>query len=415
MKKSKKLLLAMLVAGSMAVLTACGMKEPTEDDVMEALIDEEIIDEDEEDNYTVTIDKVSLDEEDEEAKVTCLVVSKEGSMEVTNKYKIRFKYRDDKSWRPKEVELKDTETKLVAGIEDEEAAELVEDMYLSVDGTGVSMDDEDVTFKAGKHENDLENMQDTVTFECTASSGYYELAFNLEVVFQFYSYDTDGYWSYIDYSVTDVETEYAENYTLEPTAEEVAEALAENDEKFYAMSEKYLYASEGAEITDFTAEEAEISEYYAYVPVTFTYKYEETSIKLSASLVYYYYESDGWVFDYVDDYELLDFHCGLTGTYSGKSGDNTVTIKFLDTYNAEKYGMDAEVSVTTAEGVSYSYKAYVTSWAPSDENEFAITAGDWIVEPADGYYYTSSYYGNLKDGSLVSNSSWNPWTFTKQQ
>lgn len=414
MRKSKKLVLAMLMAGSLTALTACAkMEDPTTDDVMEALIDEKMIEEDDEDKYTITIDKVSIDEEDEEAKVTCSVVSKEGSLEVTKEYKVRFKYRDDKSWKSKEVELKDTEKKLVEGIDDETASDLIENLYVTADEMNVNLSNENSTFEVDKHENDLENKKDKVIYKCTATSGYYDLTFDLEVTFGYEEYSDSWYRS--DYKVDNVEKEYAENYTIDLKEADVAKALADEKVRFTALSEYYNFSGDGVKISDFAAGEATIDEYSAKVPATFTYTYNDVVVKLSVDMKYSYNTEKGWQFSYLDSYEVVDFDCGLTGTYSGLSGTDTVTITIADTYNVEKKGMDAQISVTTAEGVSYSYVAYLRSYKPSDDNYFSLADGDWISQPATGYYYTASYSGKVKNGNLTSDSTWNPWTFTKQQ
>ncbi len=425
MRKSKGIILSALMAGCMMSLTACGkMEEPTEDDVLEALVKEDIIEEDAEDDFTVSIDKVSLDEEDEEAKVTCSVVGKKGSIEVTNEYRIKFKYKDDKSWKAKDVELRDSKSELVEGISDERAQELIESLYVSVDGTGMNMDDEGVSYELDSHEEDLEENKDVVTFKCEASKGIYDFTFDLKVTYNHYSYDNESSWSYSFYEVENVEKEYVDGYEFKLSEKDVAAGLKTEDlHSLSIMGNSFDFDDEEAEITveelgEFKADD--YNEKYGTVPVTFTYKYKDVSVQISAIVKFEYDTDEGWGFDAIGQYEILNFTCGMAGNYTGTitEGDVKSTFKMTisDVYDADAYGMPAEVIVTSPTGKTYSYSATLESYKISDDKcEFAIYDKDWIAEPTEDPYTKISFYGYYKDGVITTQYATDIWTMQKQK
>lgn len=418
MKKFKALLLGMLMVLCLGVLTACGVKEPTEDDVKEALEDKEYLPgskkgEDKKDvDYEISVDKVRMSDDKDEARVTCTLVVKEGSVETSTEYKIKFKLRDDKSWKVKEVEAGDAETKLVSGITDDDIKELVKSIYVYVDNASIDFDDETTTFKIGDHDTDLEGMKDTVTLECTGEEGFSKYSFDLEVEFYYSTYDNK--WYVNNKKVENIETSYADGYEVEFTKEDIAADLKNVTQTLPVMGEYYEFTDENATIEVTKIGETEYDNYYSYTTVTIKYTISDVVMEVELELEYYY-DDDGWEFQWIEKGTVLSFDSDIIGTYKGTDGDKNITIVIKNEfYKEDSRNLAAEVTVTT-NGITYSYSAYVSNYEPSDEGYISIAGYEWITEPSDASYYKESYTGSFANGAITPRYSWDKWSFTKQQ
>lgn len=439
MKKFRFLLLAMLLVFSMALFTGCGVEEPTLEDVEEALRDEGYLPEDDDadkdsddedggsdnedtdkkDNKTeweVTIDKCKLNDDKDKATVTATLKVTNGSVETSTEFKITFKIKDDKSWKCKEVEKGESESKLVSGISDEEAEKIAKTCSYNIEEGDIDAyvyGDSLSSLTVGEHENDLENMKDVVKFTATGVDGFIEVEFEAEVTF-YYSVSGE-YWYASDVKVlSGAKVDFVDSYKFSADAKDVQAALEEEDDYCYFLGSYYYYNE--CELTDFEIEDVEPngSSYYLEVPCSFTMTNGDVSMKITAT-VEYYYDGSGWEYEYIYDETLESWESDIIGTWKGvDEGEGNVTIEIPADFDEDGY-LFATVTVASTDNGTYSYTMKVYGYDPVT-GEIDLSFGEWITMPKDGNTYGYTNYGgeiSKNDGVWRSTYSWDNYSFSK--
>lgn len=229
MKKIKYLIVCLFVMLAFFAFTACGVKEPTESDVEKALqdagylpggsddSDDEDDDEDEDDGddedadseddsskeddstYTITLDKVKLNDDKDKATVEATVVVSSGSVNATTGYKLTFKLKDDKTWKVKgDIEITDETTYELLGITDEDAAAVLSDegnyCYLSTDSCTIYFYDADeLSVKVNSHNVDNDELSDTANLTITGKTEEISYTLTMNATFNYSSYSNTWY------------------------------------------------------------------------------------------------------------------------------------------------------------------------------------------------------------------------------
>lgn len=419
MKKFKVLMLGTAMLCAVSMFTACGkVAEPTEDEVIEAFVDEDVMTKDQkkEGDFKVEITKVKINDDQDRATVDCKLKSQDGPLSKTTEYEIKFKYdEDDKEWKVRKgkVTAGETKTELTKEIEDDKAKELITYESFYAEDEYVSLSDEDTTFEIGEHKLDKEAMTDTVTVTGTSTSGYLDIEFTVEYTFMY-----SGSWFTSNENVVEASSEYVDGYEIEElSTADFGQMLYDDGESFWVMGYYYEADSENVTISDVSLGEVEYNGSYAYADVTFVVKEDDVEFAMDSEVVLWFdTDSSKWEFNYFNDYTLTSFKCDAIGTWNGKNGDDTVVITINDTLVEDDDNLSATVTITTPEGITGTYSAYIYEYEP-DNLYMSIEDIEWITEPAEGGLYRESFYGYYDETvtTFKGRYTWDDWSFTKQQ
>lgn len=419
MKKFKALLLGSVMVFALGMLTACGkVPEPTVDDVVEALVDEDVITKEQkkEGKYEVKINDIDINDDQDKATVECEFTIQDGPISKTTEYEIKFKIRDDKeTWRVRsgKVEAGETKSELTEEISDDKAKELIAWDSFEVEDEYVSMDDENTTYEIKEHKLDKEAMTDTVTVEGTAKEGYLDITFTVK-----YTFSYSGNWYLTTDEVTESSSEYVDGYEItDLKTEDFATMLADDGESFWVMGYYYNADSEDVTISDVVLGEIEYSGSYAYADVSFVVKEADVEFVMDSEVVLYFdTETSEWAFNYFNDYSLTSFKCGAIGTWKGTNNEDTVVITIDDTLVEDDDNLSASITITTPEGVTGTYDAYINEYEPGNLY-MSIEDLDWTTEPSDTSLSKETFYGYYDEtiSTFKGAYSWDKWSFTKQQ
>ena len=410
-------------------LTACGgPKNPTEDDVRDALEDagyiveedkDEDEDEDEEDaeiskdsdktKYEVKIDKVKLNDDKDKAKVDATLVATTGKVKATTTFKITFKYKESsKKWKAKEVEVDDeTEYKLSGAPSEDEVSELLKSnslygdtaSYYSSDFTGVK--------EAG--EGKVEDLTYTGTYEATYE-GFSISTVTVELTMEYYA---DYGWYINDYEITDVASEVSDEYAFDIAEGDVIAYYEDNYSSWYTTFLGSYSSDDEIVVSDVEIDDVEVTDTSLYdVPLSFTVTFNgKNSVTYDATMTCYYDEDDGWYISSIYTDTVSSYSMDCVGTWSGtvdKYG-TTATVEITDELNDYGYPI-ANVKVHCSSEDSYSYEvgdyeweAYVYGYETSSETtSLSVSFSKMISCPEGGDYDYRSFYGNItSDGWVI--------------
>ncbi len=419
MKKFKSLVLGTTMLLAVTMLAACGkVAEPTTDEVIEALVDEKVLTKEQkkEGKFEVKIKDVSINDDQDKATVECELSMQDGPLSKITEYEVKFKYdEDDKEWkvRKNKLEAGETKTELTKEIDDEKVKELIEWESFYASEKYVSLSSDSTKYEIDSHKLDKEAKTDTVTITGTAVSGYYNVEFEVEYVF---SYGSSWYES--SENVVESSTSYVDGYEIEEfSAAEFAQMLRDDSESFWIMGYSYDVDSDDVTISDVKAGEIEYNNSYAYVDVTFTVKEADVEMTIDSDVVLWFDEDKSkWNFNYFDEYTLTSFKCDAIGTWDGTYGDNTVVLTINDTLVEDDDNLSVTVTITSPEGVTGTYSAYVSEYEPGNLY-MAIEDIEWTTEPSDTTIYRETFYGYYDEEmtSFKGRYTWDDWSFTKQQ
>ncbi len=417
MKKFKALILGSIMVFSFAMLTACGeVPEPTEDDVMDALVDEDLITKEfkKEGDYELKIDKIKINDDQDRATVDCTLTVQNGPISTSTEYEVKFKIRDDKeSWKTKSAEVGEVKTELTKEITDEEIEDALSWESISVEDYYISLSDDDVDYKIGKHNLDKESNSDTVVITGTSDEGYLTISFEVEFKFVY-----SGGWYASSENVTDSSVEYAEGYEIDEISDEDFQTmLADEYESIYVMGYGYDADSDDVTISEVKLDEIEYNDNYSYADISFTVAEGDVEFTVDSEVTLYYdLDEEEWEFYYFNDYEITSFTCGSQGKWTGTNDEDTVIITVEDELYEDDDYLKATVDVTTKDGVKYSYAAYVSEYEPGNLY-MAIIGDEWIVEPTDTTVEMYTYYGYYDEDitTYTPDYTYKKFTFTKQQ
>lgn len=417
MKKFKALILGSIMVFSLAMLTACGeVPEPTEDDVMDALVDEDLITKEfkKEGDYELKIDKIKINDDQDRATVDCTLTVQNGPISTSTEYEVKFKIRDDKeSWKTKSAEVGEVKTELTKEITDEEIEDALSWESISVEDYYISLSDDDVEYKIGKHNLDKESNSDTVVITGTSDEGYLTISFEVEFKFVY-----SGGWYASSENVTDSSVEYAEGYEIDEISDEDFQTmLADEYESIYVMGYGYDADSDDVTISEVKLDEIEYNDNYSYADISFTVAEGDVEFTVDSEVTLYYdLDEEEWEFYYFNDYEITSFTCGSQGKWTGTNDEDTVIITVEDELYEDDDYLKATVDVTTKDGVKYSYAAYVSEYEPGNLY-MAIIGDEWIVEPTDTTVEMYTYYGYYDEDitTYTPDYTYKKFTFTKQQ
>lgn len=409
MKKNRLFVLALVVILAMSALTACKkVKNPTKNDVIDALVDEKQITKEvsENKNFKVKIDDVDLNDDKDRATVECSTTFPDGSLNVVTEYEIEFKLRDSGSWKVKEVKQVSRKTELASGITDEEIKSILENNSVLVDSDYVYFNSEKTSYEIGKHTTDLKEKTDKVIITGTSKTNYEEIKFEVECTFTY----TGSKWRKTDDKVISSSKDFLDAYKLEPTADQVYADMKAKDLSFTVLGRTYYLTQTGVTVTDITIGKAELQNSNAYLPVTCTVKCDDVAAKYELKLRYTYAD-EKWSYRSVNNSKLLGITCGAIGTWTGTHGTLNVTINVKDTLKENTSYLEAEVSGTTANGETYKYSAYLSRYNLADKT-MRIYAVDWIQRPATQNVSKYSYSSGTIENGVFSYGS--TYSFTKQ-
>ncbi len=408
MRKLKMLAFGFVMAATMLFATACGGPDnPTAEDVEDAIEDEGYIDKDRTDEdgnkikYDVKVDKVKLNDDKDKAKVDATVSYSYGPVEYSQEYNLTFKLKDKKEskWKCKEVEKDgDLVQKLVEEVDDETVEEILGDISYSLSDS-IYVYSSDVTgVKIKEHNLDEEEMIDTVKVEVTAETAMCEYTFNATADFSYYY----G-WSYSNVEVdSDYDFEYTDEYKFTYTADEVAEQLKNSFSGVRCLGYT-RYFSDG-KVTNFELEDAEPDgTNYLYTDVSFDFECDDLKMSVTATLEYYYYQSDKeWSLYDIDDIEK-EVECVYSGTWKGTNADGeTLTVTVSDEYDEDEDTFPATVEFASKDNGTYSWNSELDSYYESGSKmTFDFYFDSWITKPADGnqydYFSVACEEGSTKD------------------
>jgi hypothetical protein len=222
----KYLIVSCLIVLAIFVFGACGteVEEPTEDDVEAALLEAGYIPEDyDSDDYTITVDKVKMNDDNDKATVTATVAVSNGYVKKSTGYKITFKLKDDDSWKFKgDIEADEETTYKLQGISDSDAAEVLQlkdnGYYIDTDlGTFYFWSAYEISVTVNSHEIDNDKLQDTVNMTVTGREAAIRYTFTMNADF-YYSLSSNN-WSTSSSSFV-LETEPEIEYTNETSDNE---------------------------------------------------------------------------------------------------------------------------------------------------------------------------------------------------
>ncbi len=398
MKKFKALVLGLTMVCAVGMFAACGkVPEVTEDDVLDALEEEGIINEDmDEEDYSVEIDETDVNEDGDRADVTCTLTVTSGYMKYETEYELKFKIRDDKeSWKYRDkYEVKDTKESLAKGIDEDDIEDELSWESIEVDGKYLYFEDEITDYEVTEQKTDLEEKEDVLTIEGEAECGFSEYTFTAELTFVY-----DYGWYLNEKEVTDYEVSYIDGYEVEFDANSIADELKDNGAYVYALGAYYYFSD--ADSVNITVNDTEFDGYYANVDATAELTFNGTVITTDYDIEYYFDEYDvEWSLnDYY--YDEATVTSDVFGTYTGTNSEGeTWTLTIKDEFNDWDY-YAAEISVQSPTDGNYSYTAYLSGYNAKD-GEITIYSDEWIVEPsADSWAYMESLYGYILDGKYT--------------
>ncbi len=419
MKKFKSLVLSLSMLCAVGIMTACGkVPEPTTDDVVEALVDEDIITKEQkkEGKFEVKINEVEINDDQDRATVECDFTIQDGPLSKTTEYEIKFKIRDDKeTWRVRKgkVEAGEVKTELTEEIPDDKVKELLTWGGFNAEGEYISLGDSTTSYKIKSHKLDKKAMTDVVTIEGTATEGFLDVEFTVEYSFAYSS----NWYQTGEVKVTESKSEFVEGYEMTELADgDFEQMLADKGKTFRVMGYRYSAESEDVSVSDVKLGEIEYNGSYSTAEVTFTIKEKDVELTIESKVVFYFdIDNKEWSISYFDEEKLTSFKCGAIGTWNGTNEEDKVVITINDTLLEDKSCLSASVTVTNAEGVTGTYDAYIYEYNPSDYY-MAIEDGDWTVEAADSSLQKLSFYGNMDEklSTFKGRYDWDKWSFTKQ-
>lgn len=419
MRKFKALMLGTVMLCAVSMFTACGkVAEPTEDEVIDALVREDVMTKDQkkEGDFKIEIEKVKINDDQDKATVDCKLQIQDGPLSKTTEYEIKFKYdEDDKEWNVRKGKTTKGEvtTELTKEIEDDKVKDLISWESFYAEDEYVSLSDEDTTYEISKHKLDKKAMTDTVTITGTSKSGYLDIEFTVEYTFMY-----SGSWYANSENVVETSSEYVDGYEIEElSTADFGQMLYDDGESFWVMGYYYDADSDKVAISDVTLGEVEYNGSYSYADVTFTVKEDDVVFTLDSEVVLWFdADSSKWEFDYFNSYTLTSFKCDAIGTWNGKNGDDTVVITINDTLVEDDDNLSATVTITTPEGITGTYSAYVYEYKPGDLY-MSIEDIEWITEPTEGGVYREDFYGKFDETmtTFKGRYTWDDWSFTKQQ
>lgn len=155
----RKLILLMIMIISMFMLVSCGenVEEPDKKDVKKALEKENIIAEDEE--YELVIEKVKLNDDEDEATVICTIEKADEMFSKHYEYEVVFSLDEDE-WEFEEIDKKEHTVKLNAEISDKAVLKCIEGFEIDFGNCKICLDDVDLSIDG--HNLDKEDMMDTL-------------------------------------------------------------------------------------------------------------------------------------------------------------------------------------------------------------------------------------------------------------
>ncbi len=239
MKKMRHLLLAVVMVLMLAMLTGCGVENPTEADVKKVLekvgaipTDDEDADKDDEDSdkddadkddekeevkdsYTVKIDKVKLNDDKDRADVDATLTIKTALVTYEEEYEIRFRLNDDKEWNVKKSRLEDdvecVGKKLTEGIPEEELKKVLKNAYSFTFGEGKRIEGSAIadSMSIKEHKLSEEEMEDVVTIEGTVEQDITKYSYKMDVAVVYY--DTYAYWGLNTYELVSCDISYTQD------------------------------------------------------------------------------------------------------------------------------------------------------------------------------------------------------------
>ncbi len=192
MKKVKMLLLGLVTMLALAVMTGCGVEDPTEKEVRKVLLKCGAIPEDaDSDEYTVVIDKVKLKSDNKKAQVSCTLkyTGKNGTVETG--YTLNMRLSDSKKWGIKasrlEKDVEIGEQVLTSEVSEEALKEAITDYGAIIIGENIyaSADDFISSMKLGNHTLDGKELTDTVTISGTCQPDVYAVTYSVDLTVKY--------------------------------------------------------------------------------------------------------------------------------------------------------------------------------------------------------------------------------------
>jgi uncharacterized lipoprotein YehR (DUF1307 family) len=393
MKKIKYLIVCLFVMLAFFAFTACGVKEPTESDVEKALqdagylpggsddSDDEDNDEDEDDGddedadseddsskeddstYTITLDKVKLNDDKDKATVEATVVVSSGSVNSTTGYKLTFKLKDDKTWKVKgDIEITDETTYELLGITDEDAAAVLSDdgnyCYLSTDSCTIYFYDADeLSVKVNSHNVDNDELSDTANLTITGKTEEISYTLTMNATFNYSSYSNTWY-AYTSTFELDGDPEFELNEELND--DDAAEMIKSSFSQDWWYGYYYYYFEDDSELT--------FDDFDSVTIKSHDFDSSSLSDKVTAEAVV------------KDDYSTKTITITADFTYNFSSGwrlDSSEVAKDYDSEFNEEYLFDLT----------------------SDDVKDALRAKDWYFKVSGCGYYTGSI--NISDFSFT--------------
>ena len=299
MRKFKALLLGSVMVFSLAMLTACGeVPEPTKDDVIDALVDEDMITKEfkKEGDYELKIDKVKINDDQDRATVDCTLTVQNGPMSTSTEYEVKFKIRDDKeSWKTRSAEAGEVKSELTKEITDEEIKDALVWESISASDYYITLSDDEVEYEIGKNKLNKEDNSDTVIITGTSDEGYVTVSFEVE-----YKFVYSGGWYASSEDVKDSSVEYAEGYEIDDIADEDFQAmLADDYESIYVMGYGYAADDEDVKYSDVELKEIEYSGEYSYADINFKVAEGDVEFTVESEVTLYYdLDDEKWFFYY---------------------------------------------------------------------------------------------------------------------
>ena len=415
MKKFKGLFLGLTLLFAIGMLTACGkVPEPTERDVLKGLEKEGYISETQvdEDVFSVQMKEVEIDDDKEGATVECVLSSDQEYVRVNTEYKIKFKIRDDKeSWKVRKVTQNETTYELINSISDTDLENRLYWESIEIDGVYIYFYNDSTTYTVVDHEINAEAMTDVVTLEVTGSSSYKEVKATVKYTLRYdYSY---GSWYTDAVEIVDTETSYVEGYEITLAEDRVIEDIIDEKDYVYMLGCYYYIDSDEITISNVRIGENQYNDSYMNVPVTITVSYEDVSFDVTYDLQYYFDSYDmEWEIYWLQITAYENFNSNFVGVWTGTSEDGQVTLTINDFFHEDYTDyLDVVVEITTDDGQTYSFSAYVNSYNP-ETGYIYIYDYDWIEEPTESYY-REDFYGYIDETTFESDDYWYDFTLTK--
>ena len=414
MKKSKGLLVGMMLI-VVAMLTACSnVPKPTEKDVLKALEKEGYISGIDNEECSVQMDEVEIDDDKEGATVECVVSYEEDLVRKSTEYKIKFKIRDDKeTWKVKKVTERDTTYELIKGISNESLEDLLRWESYLIENNYINFDSSNTTYNVLNHELRCQEMIDVVTMEVNGKLGYKSAKVTVKYTLSYVCNGDQGYWNIQEKEIIGTETAFVEGYVVTLSEDRVLEDIISKKSYVYMLGTSYYLTDENVSFSNIKIGESVYDGYYMYVPVSLTATYDKVSFDIHCNLAYYFDTYDmKWYANGFMDISCDNFNSDIIGVWTGTSEGNQVVLTInKDWHAAHTSYLDVKVEVTTSTGIYYSYSAYLREYDPSS-NYICIYGYSWIVEPT-GYHYQDDFVGYCIDGEMSPYYSWDDFKLTK--